>query len=69
MGTSRILAALALIAAVAAVILVIADPAFALTPTPSNYRGAPGPIVGAGLVAVVVGVGAYWLFRRFRKVS
>jgi hypothetical protein len=30
-------------------------------------RGAPGPIVGAGLPALVVGYGVYWLIKRRRK--
>jgi hypothetical protein len=66
MGTTRILAAVTLIAIVTAIIVVIADPAFAQE---RAIRGAPGPIAGAGLITVVIGAGAYWLFRRFRKIS
>jgi hypothetical protein len=29
-----------------------------------NYRGAPGPIAGAGLPVLAVGYGVYWLVRR-----
>jgi LPXTG-motif cell wall-anchored protein len=72
MGTARILAVLAIIALVAAIILLV-EPAFAQerlpSPSTGTTRGAPGPIAGAGLVSVVVGAGAYWLFRRFRKIS
>ena len=50
MGTTRILAAVTLIAIVTAIIVVIVDPAFAevTRPTPT-VRGAPGPIAGADL--------------------
>jgi hypothetical protein len=69
MYISRILTAVALIALVVTVVLLV-EPAVAQTLTrPAPVRGAPGPIAGAGLVTVVVGAGAYWLFRRFRKTS
>jgi hypothetical protein len=29
-----------------------------------NVRGAPGPLVGAGLPVLLVGGGIYWLVRR-----
>jgi hypothetical protein len=32
-----------------------------------NYRGAPGPIAGAGLPALAIGYGLYWLVKRRRK--
>jgi hypothetical protein len=74
MNTNRILAAVSLVALVTAIILVIVDPAFAMgrLPDPSgpgNVRGAPGPIAGAGLLTVLIGAGAYWLFKRFRKTD
>ena len=74
MATTRILAAVTLIALVAVIIVLIVDPAFAQgtrpgTSTGTGMRGAPGPIAGAGLITVVIGAGAYWLFRRFRKIS
>jgi hypothetical protein len=31
--------------------------------------GVPGPLVGAGLPFIVVGYGAYWLVRRYRRKS
>lgn len=32
-----------------------------------TFKGAPGPIVGAGIPFLVAGYGAYWLMRRRRK--
>jgi hypothetical protein len=32
-----------------------------------DVRGAPGPLVGAGLPILAVGYGVYWLVRRRRK--
>jgi hypothetical protein len=32
-----------------------------------HYRGAPGPIAGAGLPILAVGYGVYWVIRRRRK--
>lgn len=49
---------------------VAALPAFAmgLKPnSPTQYRGAPGPIAGAGLPILAVGYGIYWLVRRRRN--
>ena len=31
-----------------------------------NVRGAPGPLVGAGLPVLLIGGGIYWLVRRRR---
>jgi hypothetical protein len=58
--------------AVVGVLGVAALPALSqTTPVPSTspvaYRGAPGPIAGAGLPVVAVGFGVYWLIRRRRK--
>jgi hypothetical protein len=55
----------------AALSAVVALPAFAMAPrpnSPTQYRGAPGPIAGAGLPVLAVGFGVYWLIRR-RKVQ
>jgi hypothetical protein len=48
------------------------SPAFAQNNQGGNnnnqgYYGAPGPIAGASLPVLVVGVGIYWLIRRRRK--
>jgi hypothetical protein len=42
------------------------DVAFAQTLVPS-HRSVPGPIVGAGLPIAIIGFGAYWLVRRYRR--
>jgi hypothetical protein len=34
-----------------------------------GVRGAPAPIVGAGLPMLVVGYGVYWLIKRRRKTD
>jgi hypothetical protein len=34
-----------------------------------QFRGAPGPIVGAGLPIFLVGGGIYWLVRRRKRAS
>jgi hypothetical protein len=34
-----------------------------------TYRGAPGPIAGAGLPILAVGYGVYWLIKRRRKAD
>jgi hypothetical protein len=31
------------------------------------YKGAPGPLVGAGLPVLVIAGGAYWVVRRLRR--
>jgi hypothetical protein len=72
MGAIGALAAVCSIALVTAIMVVVVDPAFAVERVPGGgggggVRGAPGPIAGTGLVTVVIGAGAYWLFRRFRK--
>jgi len=32
-----------------------------------GYKGAPGPIAGAGLPILAVGYGIYWLIKRRRQ--
>jgi hypothetical protein len=32
-----------------------------------GVRGAPGPLVGAGVPVLAVGYGAYWLIKRRRR--
>ena len=34
-----------------------------------GVHGAPGPIAGAGLPALGIGFGAYWMVRRCRRKS
>ncbi len=36
---------------------------------PVPVRGAPGPIVGAGLPVLAIGFGVYWLIKRRRKAD
>jgi len=36
---------------------------------PGGYRPAPGPLVGAGLPALAIGYGVYWLVKRRRKAD
>ena len=66
-GIGRILAGTAIVA----VISVVALPALAQTTAPTAptplHKGAPGPIIGAGLPALAVGFGVYWLIWRRRK--
>ena len=53
-----------------ALLLALSVPALAqrdggtTTPTTTNARGAPGPLVGAGLPVLLIGGGIYWLVRR-----
>jgi LPXTG-motif cell wall-anchored protein len=34
-----------------------------------GVRGAPGPLVGAGLPVILIGGGIYWLVRRRKRTS
>jgi hypothetical protein len=34
---------------------------------PGSHRGAPGPLMGAGLPVLAMGYGIYWLIRRRRR--
>ena len=34
-----------------------------------RVRGAPGPLVGAGLPVILIGGGIYWLVRRRKRKS
>jgi hypothetical protein len=34
-----------------------------------NFRGAPGPLVGAGLPVLLIGGGIYWLVRWRKRAS
>jgi len=51
-----------------ATLIVLPSSASAATPT-TVYRGAPGPIMGAGLpvLAIGIGYGVYWLRKRRRQ--
>jgi hypothetical protein len=67
-GFARVLTGASLISALSAVAL----PALAYAPPPNDpnhYRGAPGPIAGAGLPVLAVGYGIYWLTKRRRKTD
>jgi len=35
----------------------------------SNVKGAPGPLVGAGLPLLLIGGGIYWLVRRRKRAD
>jgi hypothetical protein len=63
----QVLSGFALVAILALSVAAI-DAAFAQTPVPS-HRSVPGPIVGAGLPIAIIGYGAYWLVRRYRRKS
>ena len=34
-----------------------------------GYRGAPGPIIGAGLPLLLISGGIYWIVRRRKKAT
>lgn len=34
-----------------------------------NVKGAPGPLVGAGLPVLLIGGGIYWIVRRRKRTS
>jgi LPXTG-motif cell wall-anchored protein len=34
-----------------------------------GFRGAPGPLVGAGLPVLLIGGGIYWIVRRKKRAS
>jgi hypothetical protein len=36
---------------------------------PGQTRGAPGPILGAGLPVILIGGGIYWLVRKKKRAS
>ena len=38
-------------------------------PNPNAFKGAPGPVLAAGLPALVVGGGIYWLVRRRKRTG
>jgi hypothetical protein len=74
-NTFRILPAIAL----AAALVVFPRPSFACDPgvtgncggAPGQNKGAPAPLIGAGLsgIAIGIGYGAYLLVRRRRNVA
>jgi hypothetical protein len=70
---TRISNGLALVATLFALAgaMVLSSPNLANAQTPSSApataRGAPGPIVGAGLPVLAVGFGVYWLIKRRRR--
>jgi hypothetical protein len=39
------------------------------TTTSARPKGAPGPIAGAGLPVLAVGLGVYWIIKRRRKAD
>ena len=45
------------------------SPTFAAPSPFFRISGAPGPIAGAGLPALAVGYGVYWLIKRSRKAG
>jgi hypothetical protein len=68
---TRILAGLALLANLGAMVGAVNSAFAATTPQPcattTCTRPAPGPIAGAGLPMLAIGLGAYWLVMRFRR--
>ena len=58
------------IVGMAIVLVGLADPAVAQSTVGiGSPVGVPGPILGAGLPAYVVGYGVYWLIKRYRRQS
>ena len=54
-------------AVIVALLGMVSIPALSQSTVPTPYKRAPGPIVGAGLPVLAVGLGVYWLIRRRRK--
>jgi hypothetical protein len=60
-----------------ALLIVLMSPAFADNGLGNNGkgkgdggpRGAPGPVLGAGLPVLAVGYGVYWVIRRRKKAA
>ena len=38
-------------------------------PPSTGVKGAPGPVVGAGLPLLLIGGGIYWIVRRRKKAA
>jgi hypothetical protein len=53
---------LKVLAPVLGVMIALIEPAFALAPAP-----APAPLIGAGLPAMAVLAGGYWLVKKLRE--
>jgi hypothetical protein len=68
MNSMKAIAQILVGAAIVAVLGVAALPALSESTVDAvRYRGAPGPIAGAGLPVLVVGYGVYWLVTRRRR--
>ncbi len=60
--------------AAAAILAMVTWPAFARNDNNNDqgdnqdgFRGVPGPLLAAGLPALVIVGGGYWVIRRFRR--
>ena len=52
-----------------ALLLTLSVPVAAKDKGDKGVKGAPGPLVGAGLPVLLIGGGIYWIVRRRKRAS